>query len=102
MLFGVKDNSDVVILHSSSIKTIVTKPNITIEELAKVVGLGTSRISTILKELKKLNRIKRARSDKTGYSIVNNLLLLIILSDNILKVIKNRVQFICFYIFFVV
>lgn len=82
-----------------------SKPSITIEELAKVVGLDTSRISTILKELKELNRIKRAGSDKTGYSIVNNyLLLLIILSDNNLKVIKDRVafQFICFYIFFVV
>lgn len=82
-----------------------SKPSITIEELAKAVGLDTSRISTILKELKELNRIKRAESDKTGYSIVNNyLLLLIILSDNNLKVIKDRVafQFICFYIFFVV
>jgi predicted HTH transcriptional regulator len=32
-----------------------------------VVGLGTSRIAVIIKELKELNKIKRMGSNKTGY-----------------------------------
>ncbi len=49
------------------LKAISTKPSITTAELCKVVGLGTSRISVIVKELKQLQRIKRIGSNKSGY-----------------------------------
>lgn len=49
------------------LKAISTKPSIKTQELCEVTGLGTSRISQIIKELKELNRIKRIGSNKTGY-----------------------------------
>lgn len=49
------------------LKSIISKPSITTNELCKVTSLGTSRISELIKELKELNRIKRIGSNKTGY-----------------------------------
>mgnify|MGYP002523757741 CR=1 FL=1 len=49
------------------LRAIITKPSITTDELIRVVGLGPSRISTIVKELKALNKIRRIGSNKTGY-----------------------------------
>lgn len=49
------------------LKSIITQPSITINELCKVTNLGTTRISQILNELKSLERIARVGSNKTGY-----------------------------------
>lgn len=48
-------------------KAIINKPTITIDDLVKVVGLSTSSINVILKELKELNKIKRVGAKKNGY-----------------------------------
>jgi len=61
------DMSSLTLSQQKVLKAIITKPSITTDELVKVVGLGTSRIATLLKELKELNRIKRVGSNKTGY-----------------------------------
>ena len=57
-------------LNSSQIKVlnaIKNNPSITTKELVKVVGLQTSRIATLLKELKELGKIERVGSNKNGY-----------------------------------
>ena len=41
--------------------------SITTEEISKVVGLGTSRVAVILKELKELGIIERDGARKNGY-----------------------------------
>jgi predicted HTH transcriptional regulator len=46
---------------------ISNQPTITTNELTKVVGLGISRINVLIKELKKLGKIKRIGSNKNGY-----------------------------------
>ncbi len=53
-------------------KAINIKPSIKTNELCEVTGLGTSRISELIKELKELKRIKRIGSNKTGYWEINN------------------------------
>ena len=62
--------SDYSSLNPSQIKVlnaIKNQPSITTKGLVKVVGLQTSRIATLLKELKELGKIERFGSNKTGY-----------------------------------
>ena len=57
-------------LNPSQIKVlnaIKNNPSITTKELVKVVGLQTSRIAKLLKELKELGKIERVGSNKNGY-----------------------------------
>lgn len=61
------DYSSLTISQQKVLRAISTKPSITTDELVKVVGLGTSRIAIILKELKELNKIERIGSNKSGY-----------------------------------
>jgi len=53
--------------HKKVLNAIIYKPSITTNELCVVTNLGTTRISTIVKDLKQLNKIKRVGSNKTGY-----------------------------------
>lgn len=53
------------------LKAIINTPSITIAELVNVVGLQSSRISTIIKELKQLGKITRVGSNKNGYWKIN-------------------------------
>ena len=54
------------------LKALITNPEITKEEIAKVVNLSVPRISIILKELKELGKITRSGARKNGYWVVNN------------------------------
>lgn len=47
--------------------TIKNNPTITIAQLSTQVGLGTTRVATIIKELKDLGKIKRIGKTKGGY-----------------------------------
>ena len=49
------------------LKAIMSDLSITTEEISKVVGLGTSRVAVILKELKELGILERDGSRKNGY-----------------------------------
>lgn len=49
------------------LKSIIIKPSITINEICEVTNLGTSRVSTLIKELKYLKRIETVGSRKAGY-----------------------------------
>ena len=70
-LFNIRiAENDYSSLNSSQIKVfnaIKNDSSITTKELVKVVGLQTSRISTLLKELKELGKIERVGSNKNGY-----------------------------------
>lgn len=57
--------------HASVLQAITNNPFITTKQLEAVVGLKSSRISTIVSELKALNRITRVGSNKNGYWQVN-------------------------------
>ena len=48
-------------------EAIRNNPTSTIPELASMVGLGTSRLSSIIKELKAKNKIERIGKTKGGY-----------------------------------
>ena len=47
--------------------TIKANPTITTAELSTLVGLGTTRVSNVLKELKEMGKIKRVGKTKGGY-----------------------------------
>ena len=69
--FNIKTGeTDYSSLNSSQIKVINAirnEPTITTNGLVKVVGLKSSRIATLLRELKELGRIERVGSNKNGY-----------------------------------
>ena len=52
-------------------EAIRNNPTATIPELASMVGLGTSRLSSIIKELKTKNKIERIGKTKGGYWQIN-------------------------------
>ena len=55
------------------LKAIINKPTITTNELVSVVGLQSSRINNILKELKNLNKIQRVGARRNGYwEVISN------------------------------
>ena len=65
-----KKQTDYQTLNPSQKKVLIAisnQPTITTNELTKVVGLGISRINVLIKELKKLGKIKRIGSNKNGY-----------------------------------
>lgn len=49
------------------LKAIINKPSITTNELVNVIGLQSSRINEILKELKQLNKLKRVGARRNGF-----------------------------------
>ncbi|MCQ2914198.1 MAG: putative DNA binding domain-containing protein [Alphaproteobacteria bacterium] len=51
----------------NTLKALISEPSCSANELSKIVGLGTTQINKILKELKQLNKIERVGSNKTGY-----------------------------------
>ncbi len=64
---GENDFSNLSPSHVNVLKAIINVPSITISELENITGLKSSRISTILKELKELGKISRVGSNKNGY-----------------------------------
>lgn len=64
---GQNDYSSLSPTQIKVLNAIKDKPSITISELSKVTNLGTSRITSVLKELKELNKITRVGSNKNGY-----------------------------------
>ncbi len=53
--------------HKKVLKSIVNQPSITINEICKVVGLKTTRVSDIIKDLRVQGLLERVGSNKNGY-----------------------------------
>jgi len=54
------------------LETIINDPSITTKKICKIVGLQSTRVSVILKELKQLNKLERKGSRKNGYWKITN------------------------------
>lgn len=59
--------------HENVLKSIINQPSITINEICKVVNLKTTRVSTIIKDLRTQGLLERIGSNKNGYWKVNKL-----------------------------
>ncbi len=57
--------------HKNVLKSIINQPNITINEICKVVNLKTSRVSIIIRDLRTQGIIERVGSNKNGFWKVN-------------------------------
>ena len=64
---GRNDYSHLSASETAVLRAIGDRPSITIGELSRVTGLGTSRISTIIRQLKETGRIVRVGSNKSGW-----------------------------------
>lgn len=58
---------DLTLSQKKVLMALSNQPTITTTELSKVTGLSVSRINSLIKELKSLNRISRVGSNKSGY-----------------------------------
>lgn len=58
---------DLTLSQKKVLMALSNQPTITTAELNKVTGLSVSRINSLIKELKSLNRISRVGSNKSGY-----------------------------------
>ncbi|MBQ6052282.1 MAG: putative DNA binding domain-containing protein [Clostridia bacterium] len=56
--------------HSLVLKTIKNNPSFKVDEIVKVCGLGRTRVSKIISDLKELGKIERAGGSRNGYWIV--------------------------------
>lgn len=53
--------------HKKVLKSIANQPSITIKEICKVVGLKTTRVNDIIKDLRTQGKLDRIGSNKNGY-----------------------------------
>ncbi len=53
--------------HNKVLMTLKDNPTITIGDISKICGLGTTRVSQIIKNLKETGRLERVGSRKDGY-----------------------------------
>lgn len=65
--FKIVDSIGLSASEKNVFEAIKNNPTATIKELSSMVGLGTSRVSTIVKELKNKGKIKRVGKTKGGY-----------------------------------
>lgn len=58
--------------HNKVLNVIKLHPTYSVNEISKEIGLGTSRISVIIKELREMNIIERVGGNKGGYWKIKN------------------------------